>query len=63
MATTCHEDPLCVYTFIAQGGILEECVSEQMVKYAITAEEDKHYPWGVQEFSKYALREQCSLNL
>lgn len=49
--------------FIAQGGILEECVNEQMVKYAITTEEDKHYPWGVQEFAKYALREQCSLNL
>lgn len=52
-----------MYAFIAQEGILEECVNEQMVKYAITTERDKHYPWGVQEFSKCALREQCSLNL
>lgn len=53
-------------TSVAEEGILEECVNEQMVKYAITTEEDKHYPWGgggVQEFAKYALREQCSLNL
>lgn len=50
-------------TFAAEEGILEECVNEQMVKYAITTEEDKHCPWGVQEFAKYALREQCSLNL
>lgn len=31
---------------MAQEGILEGCVNEQMVKYAITTEEDKHYPGG-----------------
>lgn len=35
-----------MYAFIAQESILEECANEQMVKYAITPEGDKHYPWG-----------------